>query len=108
MRLTLALIGLLILSLPAHAEPRMISGGIICDSLEDVERLIRREPQATCGRLVGAFPAEVTMLEPFEHNGLRFHMARYDFLRPVPWGNQTQFGFWGAPEPIRKPGELDA
>lgn len=96
------LLALCLALLPASsmAEPLVIRGGIICDTLEDVENLIRQEPAPTCGRLTIAVPAEVTMLEPFTHNGVRFDMAQYDFLVPVPWGVQTQYGFWGQPERI--------
>ena len=88
----------------ANAEPKIIGGGLICDTIEDAKLAIAAAaPVASCGTLKGTALAEVTYLHVFNHNKLRFLIARYDFVGETPWGNPEQYGFWGAPIPI--PGE---
>lgn len=80
------------------AEPRPISGGIICDTLEDAQLALQGERPPSCGVLKIPFPAEVTFLDTFVIRDHEFQLARYDFVVPVPWGVQTQYGWWGKPE----------
>lgn len=88
----------------ASAEVRIIGGVLICDTIEQVEQSIQTQrPVEGCGVLRGQFPAEITHLEAYEHNHMKFLITQYDFLSPVPWGVQTQYGFWGAPVPIGEP-----
>lgn len=99
-RTLLALTACLVAS-SVSAEPRLLSGGLICDNIEDVLSSIEAaRPVASCGILQGQVPAEVTHLAPFEFEGNRFLITQYDFTVPVAWGVQTQYGFWGPPVPI--------
>ena len=81
-----------------------ITGGLICDTVEQVHQAIQNTNANVegCGMLRSQYgvPATVTELETYEHDGHIFLMARYDFINPTPWGNQVQYGYWGAPVPV--------
>ena len=97
--LALCLSTALLPSMTRAETPGYINGGLICDTLEDAISYIQGEEAPTCGTLVIPTLAVVIELAPFEHDGLIFLMTQYDFLEPVSWGVQTQYGFWGAPQP---------
>lgn len=92
------------------SKPMVIGGGLICDTLEQAIEQIETTPRMDfvdgCGRLDGRQVATVTPLAPLHHKGYVFPMVRFDFLSPVPWDNQVQYGFWG--KPIKKTAETDA
>lgn len=88
----------------AESKPLMIGGGYICDTLDQIIELI--ETKATkqiegCGRLQGRFPATVTPVVEYKAHGLNFNLAQYDFVVPVPWGVQRQYGYFGKPTAIK-------
>lgn len=91
---------------------RPISGGYICDTEDQVKRLIAQQglPIEGCGQMIGTTPANVILYDVYEADGYRFALARYEFTGAVSWGSQTQYGWWGTAQPIpislEKEGEL--
>lgn len=75
-----------------------IEGGLICDTPEEVLTFLNSngtELPPGCGRLAIAHVATVHLTKVHEVNGLRFALARYDFIKPgTIW---TQYGYWGQP-----------
>lgn len=103
MKKFLATTSLVLLAGTTTAEadnPVAIRGGLICDTLEQVIESIKTPGVRVegCGVLVRVMLATVTELEPYEHNGLLFLLAKYEFQANVNW--RVQYGFWGAPIPV--------
>ena len=81
-----------------------IKGGYICNSPEQLLALIETKGQVQidgCGTLNVAFPANVVLYDIYDSSGLRFALARYEFMVDVPWGVPVQYGFWGPPITIQ-------
>ena len=102
---------LLILSLGmTEAEtsaPSRLSGGIICDTLEDIVNFVEGNDAPTCGKLMSPFVGTHTFLGKYEAEGYTFDIVRYDFLEAVPFIS-VQYGWWGTPVPVYKPVGSDA
>lgn len=104
----LALVSLASIALwptPSMAEepanhPVAISGGLLCNTPEEVLSVIHGKREDGCGTLRGRLLAFVVFGEVYVYKGHAFQLAEYHFLMPTPWGNQVQYGFWGRPEEI--------
>ena len=84
------------------AEPSLIKGGIICDTLDEAIANIEKRPAPTCGRLLVLAPAEITPVVEYDYKGFRFFLVEYNFTGPIAWDNPIQYGFWGVPQKITK------
>lgn len=97
-----------LLAAPVMAEERttsppfVMSGGIICDTLEQARefatnwRTVGFNGVDGCGVLRGRVLGTVTMMDPLETRTHTYPMARYDFLAG-PLNGQTQYGWFGRP-----------
>ena len=85
------------------SPPLVISGGIICDSLEQAVEQIDtfqsgdREWAEGCGQLVRPVLATVTLLGEQQIGQMVYQMAEFNFV-----GGQLppQYGFWGPPQNV--------
>jgi len=85
-------------SVQANAKTMQIGGGIMCDSIEEVVRLIKEpaSPPTGCGVLNGSALAKVTHLSSVRIGDFVFRIARYDFMGDYSF-KETQYGYWGKP-----------
>lgn len=83
-------------ALAQTSDPIRMSGGLICDTVEDVTTFIATFELNTCGRLLGSVVGTVTPLAKFSHNGKTYTIVKYDFGEH-PAVPQIQYGWWGAP-----------
>lgn len=81
------------------SPPIPLSGGIICDTLDDVIAVIERQPAETCGRLVIPAVGTVTPVVEYEAHGMKFYLVRFDFMNPRGFA-PIQYGWFGKPQPI--------
>lgn len=100
----LALTVLILLGTLAKGEetspPLRLSGGIICDTLDDVIATLESgTPAPTCGRLHGTHVGTVTPVVEYTANANVFNLVRYDFM-PSPYLPPVQYGWFGKPVPI--------
>ena len=86
---------------PITSPPMFLEGGLICDTLEQAVHNIENPETFSegCGLLAKPIVGTVTILGVFDHNGLRFHLARYEFVGDNGF-NPIQYGFWGVPTPV--------
>ena len=90
---------------PSTSPPMPLSGGLICDTLEQAIEAIQNPTTQVdgCGILRGVRMGTVTPLPTFQHNGRVYRMVKYTFLGD-PGFNPIQYGFYGRPvqiEPAR-------
>ena len=92
---------------PSSSPPMPLSGGLICDTLEQAIEAIQN-PQTQvegCGILRGTRMGTVTPLPVFQHNGRAYRMAMYTFLGD-PGFKPVQYGFFGRPVQV-EPAKLE-
>ena len=103
MKQTLTAMIIAFLATTADAEtsaPLYLSGGIICDTLDDVIATLESGIlAATCGQLVGQHLGTVTPVVEYTVNNAVFNLVRYDFM-PHPNLPSIQYGWFGRPTPI--------
>lgn len=89
------------------SPPIRLSGGLICDTLDQVVQQIdsfpSREIVEGCGVLQGSLVGTVTPLGSYESKGKQYNLSRYDFLQRTPFG-QIQFGYFGPPKVVESKG----
>ena len=81
------------------SPPFAMSGGIICDTLDDVVTYLDTEVANTCGRLVTPTVGTVTILGTYVVVNLEYTLVRYDFISPANF-NAVQYGWYGQPKDV--------
>lgn len=80
-----------------EAQPAVVSGGVLCDTPEDLKKaIVTKKLTPSCGFLQGEVVAMATVLERFHFEGMSYRIARYIVLSP--WSeNPIQYGIMGPP-----------